>query len=202
MVNISLTIFYLHLFNSNSDIEMLSVPVHQFKWLIILSALALHGVIAVILAELMGRSYGNSMLWFAIAFFLPFVGPISIWLYHLALSNYAVDARKKTFWDRVMFGGPVSLSRILLKEQAMAQEVTLHNYKTNVHVQKVSDKDPDIDAMIEQGDFSGARAHAWQIMGVAQDAGDKDTIARYQRYLEIIAEEEALSEGVESTIND
>ena len=56
--------------------------------------------------------------------------------------------------------------------------------------------------MIKQGDFGGARAQAWQIMGVAQDACDRDTIARYQEYLEIIAEAEALAEGVESTIYD
>jgi len=192
---ISLEIANLHMLETGTSIEFLSMPLHQFKWLIILSALALHGIIAVILTELMGRSYGKSMLWFAIAFFLPLVGPVSIWLYHITLSSSVTGARRQTFWDRVLLGGPVSLARILVKERAMAQEVTLHDYKSVQNFRSKESMDLEIEEMISSGDFGGARAQAWKIIEVARDARDDSTVAKYQEYLEIIAEEESISVG-------
>jgi len=177
------------------DIEYLSMPLHQFKWLIILSALALHGVISVILGELMGRSYGKSLLWFAIAFLLPVVGPVLIWLYHITLSNSVTGARKQTFWERLLAGGPVSLVRVLLKEQARAKEVKLHDFKVSPQIHRKNGNDTEIDELIARNDFGNARAHAWKIIEVARETRDESTVAKYQEYLEVIAEQESITVG-------
>ena len=177
------------------NIEYLSMPLHQFKWLIILSALALHGVISVILGELMGRSYGKSFLWFAFAFLFPIVGPVIIWIYHLTLSSFVTGARKQTFWERLLTGGPVSLVRVLLKEQARAKEVKLHDYKVSPQIHRKNGNDAEIDELIARNDFGSARAHAWKIIEVARETRDVSTVAKYQEYLETIAEKESITVG-------
>jgi hypothetical protein len=177
--------------------DFTAIPVHQFKWLIYLSALAFHGVISVILTELMGRTYGKWWLWFTISFLLPVIGPISILMYHWILSTSVTEARQQTFWDRMLFGGPVSLRKILLKEQASAQEVKLTPYRpfTNNNTKPTNGSDPEVDRLIKQGNFGEARALAWNLMEIAREAQDGPSVNKYQDYLEVIAVKQSMESG-------
>jgi len=178
-----------------------AIPVDQFKWLIYLSALAFHGVIAVILTELMGRTYGKWWLWFTVAFFLPLIGAISILLYHSILSTSVTEARQQTFWERILFGAPVSLRRALAKEYSNAREVKLSDYKpyknNNGARSPSNGADPEIESLLEAGKYGEARAVAWNLMEISREAQDKPNINRYQEYLEVIAERQSMDTGEE-----
>ena len=173
------------------------MPVHEFSWWIIVCLLALHGVLAAIISELMGRTYGKWWLWFVIAISLPLIGPIVVLLYHWIVSTSVADARKATFWERVLWGGPVSLARALQREKARAVEVSLHNYSPPNTKSSVNHRDPEIEALLIRGKFSEARGHAWKMLEIARESGHSEQIARYQEYLEVIALRESEESGLD-----
>ncbi len=181
----------------DSAIEFVAIPVHQFKWMIYLSILAFHGVVAVILTELMGRTYGKPWLWFILAFGLPVVGWGTIGLYHLIMATTVTDARQQTFWERVLEGGPVSLLKILRREQAQAQEVKLVSYNVNPECGAMNGNDPELNKLLEDGKYNEARAIAWNMMEISRDANDQVNVDKYQYYLEIIAQSESMNSGVD-----
>ncbi|HDS30135.1 MAG TPA: hypothetical protein ENN67_03740 [Firmicutes bacterium] len=181
--------------NPSRDLVML--PVHQFKWWILLYFLALHGIIAAIATELMGRTYGKWWLWFLVAFCFPLVGPVSIFLYHLIISSTVTDARKRTIWDRFFSTHPVSLYKAHLRDQARSEPPKLHNFSINPDLNNKPDRDAIIEAHLIKEEFDLARAHAWKMMEIARDSADSDQIERYQKYLEIIAEKQVISNGNE-----
>jgi len=173
-----------------------NVPIAQFSWWILLCFLALHGVITAILTELMGRSYGKWLLWFVIAFCLPVIGPISIWLYHLILSSSVTDARRQAFWERVLSSPPANLVRAFWREQARQEEIKL---KPVSHYRDVAYRpngtDPEIDALLRNQKYAEARGRAWRMLDIAHELRDTPKTRIYQDYLEIIAEQEALNSG-------
>lgn len=171
------------------------LPVREFKLWIYLCMLALHTIVAVIITELMSRTYGRWYLWLAIAFVLPLIGPIAILLYHSIIASSVTEARRRSFWERLLFSGPVSLYRILLKEQARAQEVNLSPFGAQSKRIQSSARDPKIDGLLEHGKYAEARAHAWKMMEIARESRDTGQDERYQRYLELIAEKESLNAG-------
>ncbi len=174
------------------------VPLHEFKWWIYLWVLAFHTVLAVILTELMGRTYGKPWLWFIIAFCLPLVGPITILLYHLILYRSVLEARRQTFWNRMLAEGPVSLLKGLVKERARAREVVLEDYRPPAVSIRENGDDPKIELLLMQSRFGEARAHAWKMLEIARELGDSEKKAIYHEYLEIIAEQEAIHSGKDS----
>jgi hypothetical protein len=177
-----------------SDLVML--PIQQFKWEIILFLLAMHAVITAIVTELMSRSYGKWWLWLIIAFALPVVGPISIFLYHCILSSAVGDARKQSFWDRFFLSSPVSLYKAHLRDQKRSEPPRLHDFHLNSPNGERPRRDSQIEACLIKEEYNAARAHAWKMMEIARDAADAEQIERYQHYLEIIAEKEHLSGGI------
>ncbi len=180
-----------------TKIESFSMPVHQFKWLIIFSIVAFHGVTSAILTELMGRTYGKYWLWYIICFTLPVIGPVSVWLYHTMLSTATMDARRRVFFERLLRGGPVSLRKLLIKERNEAQEVKLISYNNELNRSK-NGTDPELENLISEGKFAEARARAWKVMEIARDSGDDPTTGKYQHYLEIIAEQESIGSGADT----
>jgi hypothetical protein len=181
----------------DSSIEFSAIPIHQFKWMIYLSLLALHGVMTVIITELMGRTYGKAWLWFILAFGLPIVGPVTMYLYHQIMFTTMQDARQQTFWERLLRGSPVSLRKSLAIEQRRAQEVKLVEYNVNQKKSRSNGTDPSIERLLENGDYGEARAIAWKMMEIARETRDNNNVSRYQEYLEIIAESEAMNSGSE-----
>jgi hypothetical protein len=181
----------------DSRLNLALAPVHGFGWLVYVSLLALHTILAVIITELMSRTYGKWWLWLAVAFLFPIIGPIAIYLYHTIVSTSVSDARKRTFWERTLLNGPVSLSRILLKEKAKAQEVILLEPMPRTGGPECSVHDTEIDALLDQGKFTQARGLAWKMMEIAREAKHQNQIAKYQEYLEVIAERESVESGVD-----
>jgi len=183
--------------SEGSRYNLLVTPLTEFKWWIYLWFLAFHTIMAVILTELMSRTYGKPVLWFLLNFFFPFVGPVVTLWYHLIISASVSSARKETFWERVLHSNPVSLLRVFTREQARAQEMTLDPPKpTNLEF-RADGSDPDIDQLLEDGKYSEARAHAWKMLEIAHEQKDKSRIATYQEYLEIVAEQQAINSGRE-----
>jgi hypothetical protein len=173
------------------------MPLHEFTWWIIICLLALHTIIAVIITELMGRTYGKWWLWLIVAFCFPFFGPVAIYLYHVIVSSSITEARKKSFWERWLFTGPVSLNRALQREQLRAQQVTLRNYNPNpVDKGRVNGQDAKIEALLRLGKFGDARAQTWKMLDIAKEAQHQEQIDKYLDYLEIIAIQEAAETGV------
>jgi hypothetical protein len=180
-----------------SRYHLLVMPLSEFRWWIYLWFLAFHTVLAVILTELMSRTYGKPALWFILNFFLPLIGPVVTLWYHLIISSSISGARKETFWERVLSAKPVSLFKVFIREQARAQEITLDPPKpTNLEF-RADGSDPNIDGLLEQGKYSEARAHAWKMLEIAHELKDKSRIATYQEYLEIVAEQQAINTGRE-----
>lgn len=174
---------------------LLQIPLGQFRWLIYISALAMHMVIAVIITELMSRSYSKWWLWFTVAFCFPIVGPISILWYHYIAATAVSQARKGSFWERLLFSNPVSLYKNFMKQQAVAQEATLYKSLPVSSGRRSFKRDAEIEALIVRERFDSARAHAWKMMEIARESSDAGQIERYQEYLEIIAEKESLASG-------
>lgn len=171
-------------------------PVQEFKWSIYLYLLALHGIIAAIVTELMGRSYGKWWLWFIISFCLPLIGPVAILLYHHIVSSSVIEARKRSFWERMLMSAPVSLLKHFHNEQRRAQEVVLLERRQTSSIER-NGRDPEIEALIIQGRFSEARTQAWKLLEIAIESHHQSQIDKYQEYLEIIAEKESISSGRE-----
>ena len=181
----------------DSRYRLALMPLHEFTWWIIICLLALHTIIAVIIAELMGRTYGKWWLWLIVAFCFPFVGPVAIYLYHVIVSSSIIEARKKSFWERWLFSGPVSLDRALQREQLRAQQVTLRNYNPNpVDKGRVNGQDAEIEALLRLGKFGDARAQTWKMLDIAKEAQHQEQIDKYLDYLEIIAIQESSESGV------
>ncbi len=180
---------------------LLRLPLGQFKWLIYISAGAMHMIIAVIISELMSRSYRKWLLWFLVAFCFPIVGPISILWYHHIAAKAVSELRKESFWERLLFSNPVSLYKNFMKQQAVAQEATLHNPRPFSSGRSSFKRDAEIEALIVHERFDSARAHAWKMMEIARESSDADQIERYQEYLEIIAEKESLTSGSDLNAN-
>ncbi len=180
---------------NDSWFNYLAMPLHQGAWMIILSVVALHGIVSAILTELMSRTYRLWLLWFLIAFCLPVIGAVTILMVHLTLSASVTESRKQSFWERVLLDSPVSLRRLLIREQARAREVTLSPYKPVATVGMSNGADPEIDALLREGRYPEARAHAWKMMEIARESLDNAGTMRYQDYLELIAEREAVDSG-------
>lgn len=176
--------------------EFLSMPVHQFKWWIVLCFLAFHGVISVIVTELMTRSYGKWYIWLPVAFLIPFFGPVMIYLWHLGMASSSAGTRRSTFWERMLYSGPVSLARILLREKELARETELRDVRPVV-IRSVETKDIALEQLLAQERFAEARAQAWRMMDIAKDMRDNFKIAQYSEYLELIAERESLASGIQ-----
>lgn len=181
----------------DSRYNLALVPVHEFRWWIFICLIALHTVVSVIIMELMGRSYKKYLLWLAVAFCFPVVGAIAILLYHNIASSSVREARRRSFWSRLLQSGPVNLLRALQKEQAQAQEVKLHTYVQGNGNHKNNGHDPEIESLLEQGKFRDARGHAWKMMEIAKEAGHTDQVTKYLDYLEIIAQRESAETGVD-----
>lgn len=181
----------------DSRFDLAIVPLHQFKWWTYLYLLAFHTVVAVIITELMGRSYGKWWLWLAVAFLLPIIGPISIFLYHLVASSAVAKARQGSLWERILATGPVSLLRAFRKEQAIAQEPVLYRLRPGSGVIQAGSRDANIEALLTKEEYEQARGHAWKMLDIAREAGDSAQIERYQEYLEVIAEKQSLSNGMD-----
>ena len=170
---------------------------HEFRWWIIICLLAFHTVVSVIVMELMGRTYGKYWLWLAVVFCFPVIGLIAILLYHSIAFCGVQEARRRSFWERVLFSGPVSLIRAMQKEQARAQEVTLHAYVQGSGDHKRKEHDTEIDSLLSQGKFGEARGHAWKMMEIAREAGHAEQVTKYMDYLEVIALKESADSGVD-----
>ena len=181
---------------ADSRYELATMPVHQFRWWIILCFLAFHGVIAVIVTELMTRSYGKWYIWLAIALAIPVFGPVMIYLWHLGMAGSTAGTRKSTFWERVLYTGPVSLGRILLREKELAQETELFDIMS-VKTRTAETKDIALEQLLNEEKFAEARAQAWRMMEIAKDTRDNNKMAQYREYLELIAERESLASGLE-----
>ncbi len=181
----------------DSRFELANMPIGQFKWWIILCVLALHTIIAVIITELMTRTYGRWYIWLPLALALPVIGPIGIYFWHLGIASSLIKARKKTFWKRVLFDVPVSLYRILLREQARTQEVVLNDVRpVNKRVSPVT-KDPELEKLLASESFAEARALAWRMLEIATDMHDTPNINLYQEYLSVIGDRESMASGIE-----
>jgi hypothetical protein len=181
----------------DSRYDLSRMPIHEFSWWIVIYLLALHTIIAVILTELMSRTYGKWWLWLMVAFCFPLIGPIAIYLYHSIASRSILEARKKSFWERWLFYRPVSLVRALQREQMRAQEVTLRNYNPNpVNKGRINGQDPLIEELMRLKEFGQARAQAWKMLEIAKEAQHQDQIEKYLDYLEIIAIRESSDTGV------
>lgn len=180
-----------------SRFNLAVMPLSEFKWWIYLWFIALHTVIAVILTELMGRTYGKPVMWFLLNFFLPLVGPVVTLWYHLIISSSVAEARKSTFWERVLHTGPVSLMRVFTREQARAQELTLDPPRPTDLRFKPDGSDPELDSLLQQGEYSAARAHAWKMLEIANEQKDETAARVYQEYLEVVAEQQAINSGRE-----
>jgi len=183
--------------SEGSRLHLALIPLREFSWWTYVSFLAFHGILAAIIAELMGRSYGKWWLWLAVALAFPIVGPIAILLYHLIASSAVTEARRKTFWERVLFTGPVSLLRAFQKEQARAREITLRPVNMSATRKRMNGADPELEQLIEQGKFNEARGLAWKMIEIARQTSLEDRIAIYMEYLEIIALKEASESGIE-----
>ena len=181
----------------DSRYDLALVPVNQFRWWIYLWFVALHTIVAVILTELMGRTYGKPLLWFALSFLLPLVGPVTIFIYHIILSTSVTEARKQTFWERVLVGAPVSLQKMFFREHRRAQEAKLSSFYEPDLRFRPDGADPEIDKLLQMGKFQDARAHAWKMLEVAKELNDRSQTRTYQQYLEIIAEQQSLNSGRE-----
>jgi len=192
-----LTISAFHFFLSGEDtrFHLGFSHIYGWRWSIALWILAFHTIISVIIAEVMGRSYGKPWLWFIVAFFIPVIGPIAILLYHALLASSSADARKQTFWEKVLFSRPVSLRKAIFREQARAGEVQLIDYGGKIKSREVTESNNEIEDLIKTGRYADARGVAWKLMEIAIDSGDKPGTARYQEYLEVIAQRESLSSG-------
>lgn len=181
----------------DSRYELANMPIGQFKGLIILCVLALHTIIAVIITELMSRTYGRWYIWLLLALALPVIGPIGIYFWHLGMASSLIKARKKTFWKRVLFDVPVSLYRILLREQARAQEVVLNDVRPVNNTVSPVIKDPELEKLLASESFAEARAHAWRMLEIATDMHDTSNIILYQEYLSVIGDKESMASGLE-----
>jgi len=180
---------------NDSWFNYLAMPLHQFTWMIVLSVVALHGIVSTILTELMSRTYRHWFLWFLIVFCLPVIGAVTILMVHLTLAASVMESRKQSFWERVLLDGPVSLRKLLVREQARAREVTLSPYKPVATRGMSNGTDPQIDALLRQGRYPEARAHAWKMMEIARESFDNAGTVKYQDYLELIAERESVDSG-------
>ena len=173
------------------------MPLGEFKWWIYLWFVALHTIIAVIVTELMGRTYGKWLLWFVVNFFLPVIGLIvSLW-YHLIVSGSVSGARRQSFWDRFLSGTPVSLFKVFLRESHSAESMTLRSYHPTDLTFRPNGTDPEIDQLLREGYYGEARAHAWKMLEIARELNDQPKMRAYQEYLEIIAEQQAINSGRE-----
>jgi hypothetical protein len=178
-----------------SRYDLLRLPLHEFGLWIILCFLALHAVVAAIITELMTRSYGKWWMWLVVSLGLPVVGPISILLYHLIAATGLSEARKQTFWERMLLSGPVSLYRAFRIEQARWQDVKLRAFGPRRGDTQVDREDPHMEDLIRAGKFGEARAYAWEMMEIARERLDADRSEQYQQYLEVIAERQSQGEG-------
>lgn len=195
----NLTSFQIFFQSSTPDsrYELAKMPIGQFNWLIILCVLALHTIIAVIITELMTRTYGRWYIWLPVALVLPVIGPIGIYFWHLGMASSLIKARKKTFWKRVLFDVPVSLYRVLLRDQATTHEVELNDVRpVNKKVSPVT-KDPDLEKLLTSESFAEARAYAWKMLEIATDMHDTSNINLYQEYLSVIGDRESMASGME-----
>lgn len=181
----------------DSRYELANMPIGQFKWLIFLCALALHTIIAVIITELMTRTYGRWYIWLPLALAFPVIGPIVIYFWHLGMASSLIKARKKTFWERVLYEVPVSLYRIILHERARAPEVELNDIKPTYQKASPVIKDPDLEKLLASESFAEARAYAWRKLEIATDMHDTSNINLYQEYLSVIGDRESMASGME-----
>jgi hypothetical protein len=198
MIEVTTALFHTLADGSVDDTRftLANVPLAQFTWWIVLCFLALHAVVAAILTELMGRSYGKPLLWFAISFCLPLVGPVSIWLYHLIVSTSVTDARRRTFWERLLSTAPANLLKAFWREQARQEEVKLRPVSQYRDVAcRPNGADPEIDALLRNQKYAEARGRAWRMLDIAHELRDVPKSRIYQDYLEIIAEQEAVNSG-------
>jgi hypothetical protein len=184
---------------NDSRYHLALVPVHEFRWWIYICLIALHTIVSVIIMELMGRTYKKYWLWLLVAFCFPVVGAIAIFIYHTIASTGMREARRRSFWERILQSGPVSLLRALQKEQSRAQEVKLHVYVQGNGKPKSNGHDAEIEALLSQGRFRDARGHAWKMIEIAREAGHGDQITKYLDYLEVIALKESAATGIDFT---
>ena len=176
--------------------DLLTMPVYQFKWWIILCLLAFHGVVAVIITELMSRSYGKWYIWLPITLGIPLFGPMMVWLWHVGMTSAASENRRNTFWERVLFDGSMSLGRIVMRESQIIKGIKLHEVRP-VELRHASTKDEALERLLEQEKFNEARAQAWRMMDIAKDMRDSRKMSQYSEYLELIAERESLASGLQ-----
>ena len=182
---------------AGSRFHLANIPIHEFSWWIVLWALALHTIVAVIITELMTRTYGKWYRWLFISFFIPVVGPIVILLYHLIAYESVRAARSQSFWERFLLSGPVSLRRAFLKEHARAQEVKLYAVRPKSPRSSIKIRDAVIEDALSQEKFGEARGQAWKMMEIARESKDFEILERYQDYLEIIADQESQNMGTD-----
>ena len=182
--------------STDTRYDLITMPVDQFKWWIVLCFLAFHGVIAVIITELMSRSYGKWYIWLPITLGIPFFGPIMVYLWHLGMSTAASENRKNSFWERVLFDGSVNIGRFILRERQRDQDIQLLDFK-QFERRVLYSKDEALENLLDQEKFGEARAQAWRMMEIAKDMRDSRKMAQYRDYLEIIAEKESLAAGIE-----
>jgi hypothetical protein len=194
------TIFFLNeiITDDDSRFNLAVMPVHEFRWLIIVSLLAFHVVLSIIVTELMARTYGKGWLWFLVTFLFPFAGPVACLIYYRIASSSILEGRKKSYWSRFFFDSPVSMTKILQKEQADAREASLKLYVApNTNAIITEKKDTVIEGLIAQGKYSEARSQTWKMMEIARERGRDDSMSKYQDYLDIIALRESSERGFE-----
>jgi hypothetical protein len=172
------------------------MPVQQWKWWIVLCLLALHGIIAVIVTELMTRSYGKWYIWLPVAMGIPLFGPLLIYIWHVGMATSIAETRKKTFWERMFYDSPININRILLREKERTEQVRLYTNGPNAR-RSATVKDMELEKLLEQEKFPEARAQAWRMMEIAKDMRDTGKMNQYRDYLELIAEKESLASGFE-----
>jgi hypothetical protein len=185
--------------SEGSRFNLAVTPIMEFKWWILLCFLAFHVVIAVVITELMGRTYGKWWLWLLVNFLFPIVGPVACLLYNWIASTSLVEARKSTFWQRFLIDSPVSLSKTLEAERAHAQEIPLRLQTGRIleHM-KQNERDMAIDSLISKGKYAEARAKTWQMMSIAMEMRQDKEVSKLQDYLDVIATRESSERGFDA----